>query len=44
MNIDGYRNDFKLFYNTDLTTIKLIITIGCLYDELLFKKIDYMYF
>ena len=34
INIDGYGNDFKLFYNTDLTTIKFIITIGCLYDEL----------
>ena len=33
MNIDGYENDFKLFYNTDLTTIKFII-IGCPYDEL----------
>ena len=27
MNIDGYGNDFKLFYNTDLTTIKFIIII-----------------
>ena len=26
--MDGYGNDFKLFYNTDLTSIKLIITIG----------------
>ena len=32
MNING--NDFKLFYNTDLTTIKFIITIGGLYAEL----------
>ena len=34
MKMDGYGNDFKLFYNTDLTFIKLNITIGCLYDEL----------
>ena len=34
MNMDGYVNDFKLFYYTDLTSIKFIITIGCLYDEL----------
>ena len=35
MSIDGYGNDFiKLFYNTDLTSIKLIIRIGCLYNEL----------
>ena len=32
--MDGYGNDFKLFYNTDLASIKLNITIGCLYDEL----------
>ena len=30
--MDGY--DFKLFYNTELTSIKVIITIGSLYDEL----------
>ena len=34
MNIDGYGNYFKLFYNTNLTTIKFIITIGRLHDEL----------
>ena len=34
MNMAGYGNDFKLFYNTDLTSIKLNIRIGCLYDEL----------
>ena len=38
MNMDGYGNDFKLFYNTDLTFIKFIITIVCLYNELQFKK------
>ena len=37
MNMDGYGNDFKLFYNTDLTSIKFIITIGYLYDELKLK-------
>ena len=34
MNINGNENDFKLFYNTDLTTIKFIITIGGLHAEL----------
>ena len=43
MNMDGYGNDFKLFYNTDLTAIKFNITISCLYDELKLKK-KYMYF
>ena len=33
MNMDGYENNLKLFYNTDLTTIKFIIRIGCLYDD-----------
>ena len=35
--IYGYGNFFKLFYNTDLTSIKFIITIGYLYDELKIK-------
>ena len=30
MNIDGYGNDFKSFHNTDLITIKFIVTIGWL--------------
>ena len=34
MNMDDYGNDFKMFCKTDLTSIKFIITIGCLYDEL----------
>ena len=34
MNKDGYENNFKLFYNTDLTSVKLYIAIDCLYDEL----------
>ena len=32
INIGGYGNDFKLFDNADLTFIKFIITIGCLYS------------
>ena len=38
MKMDGYGNDFKLFYKTDLTSIKLNITIDCRYDKLLSKK------
>ena len=34
MNMDGYGNDFKLFYNTGLTFIKFITIKGCLYDKL----------
>ena len=33
MNMNEYGNDFRLFYNTDLTIIKLTITIGCLYNK-----------
>ena len=32
--MDGYGNDFTLFYNTDIISIRFIITIGCLYDDL----------
>ena len=28
MSMDGYGNDFKFFYNTELNIIKFIITIG----------------
>ena len=31
--MNEYGNDFRLFYNTDLTIIKLTITIGCLYNK-----------
>ena len=34
INMDGYGNDSKLFYNTDLTLIKFIRAIGFLYNKL----------
>ena len=33
IQIHEYGYDFRLFYNTDLTIIKLTITIGCLYNR-----------
>ena len=34
INMDGYGNDSKLFYNRDSTFIKFITAIGCLYNKL----------